>query len=534
MKKIISLLLWGACVCNLAAQSGAGSAHYWVFFADKPCSVLPTADFAPQAIARRTQMGIPFPTIEDYPVDPNYQAAVAQIVSAQRHTLRWFNAMTVTATPSQMEAVSKLPFVKGVAPMAVWEVALASDDVADDAAVASEDSTMLHTLFTNQRELVHLQALEDAGLTGKGMRIAVFDAGFSGADTHIAFAQLHKNGQIKATKDFVGGDDKVYAHSNHGTAVLSCIAGYYEGKRIGAAVDAEFLLARTERNLREPVSEEDNWMAAMEWADLNGADIISSSLGYTKSRYTYADMTGSKTLVSRAAAMAVRKGMLVVNSAGNEGRSDFHYLGAPADADSVLTVGGSYPMFAYRMPFSSFGPNARGVLKPEISGPGYMLAANKKGGYKPIGGTSFACPMVAGIAACAMQRWPDETNMQIKGRIMAAGNTYPYFDYALGYGVLDAAKLLQDGPTSGRPTFQVEMVHDTLWVTIDPRAMALDSAKYKNGKPFSYHFVKTDGQLSNYKTYVLQQKNLKFGLPLSERKEGVLEIWFQGYLWKEE
>ncbi len=529
MKKTLFLVILTLSCFAATAQPLLPTANYWVFFKGKDLGNDPHKDFAPEALARRARMGIPFPMVEDFAVTPKYIQTVATGVVELRHTLRWFNAVTVTATPQQIACIQQLPFVLEVAPMVEMESHLAA---MEDEEQAGDDSTKLHKLFENQRELVHQQALEDAGLTGKGIRIAIFDAGFSGADTHTAFAHLHANHQIKATKDFVAHNDDVYAHSNHGTAVLSCIAGMYEGKRIGAAVEAEFLLARTERNLREPASEEDNWMAAMEWADLNGADVISSSLGYIK-RYTYSDMTGSKTLVARAAAMGVRKGMLVVLSAGNEGGNKFHFVSTPADADSVLTVGASYPMMVYRMPFSSFGPNYNGVMKPEISGPGYVLAANKKGAYKPIAGTSFACPIVAGMAACFMQKWHNETNMQIKKRIMEAGSTYPYFDYGLGYGVLDAQIALQDGPVSHKPTFKVERRSDTLWVKIDPKAMYADSAKYKSGKPFSYHFRKGDGSLTSFNTVLLGQKNLRFGLPSPSQGGLKTEMWFQGYLWRE-
>jgi serine protease AprX len=538
MKKIFTALCLTLIAYTTQAQM---TSHYWVFFKDKNCAQSPAADFDPKALARRAQMGIDFPQFDDFPVNEADVAMVAAKVQAQRHVLRWWNAMTVTATPQQMAVVEVLPFVLRVEPMAMMQMQLATLPQAvteneamelEDNLAAAKDSTKLHKLFESQRSLVQMQLLEDAGLSGKGVRIAILDAGFDGADKHVAFTHLHQNHQIKGTKDFVGHDDKVYAHSNHGTAVLSCIGGMYEGRRIGAATEAEFLLARTERNLREPISEEDNWLAAMEWADQNGADILSSSLGYTKPRYTYADMTGSKSRVSHAAAIAVRKGMLVVISAGNEGRGKFHFIGTPADTDSVLTVGGSYPMMAYRMPFSSFGPNARGIMKPEIAGPGYVLAANKSGDYRPIGGTSFACPIVAGMAACIMQKWPAESNVQIKQRIMTAGNTYPYFDYELGFGVLQASRILAPIDGEAVPTFNVERKRDTLWVQIDPQALALDSAIYKNGKPFSIHYILPDGKLSSSKTYLLRQNNFRFGLPPADPAKGRVEMWFQGYMWR--
>lgn len=532
MKKfILSLGLFLIC-CGVFGQSNAVSERYFVYFKDKDVSSSPIADFHPKALQRRFKSGVGFPLIEDFPVRQDYIAAVGNLVDRTRHSLRWFNAVSVEATPAQIEKVRRLPFVFAVEPFEDLEVQLAEESTDAELANGSSDSVQFHLLFNHQRNAVSMDFVEQRGLSGKGLLIAVFDAGFSGVDAHPAFAHLREKSQIKLTKDFVGGGEDVYGHSGHGTAVLSCIGGLYEGKRIGAAVDADFLLARTERNLREVKSEEDNWLAAMEWADQQGADIISSSLGYGKPRHTYADMDGQKTLVSRAAAMAVRKGILVVNSAGNEGAGKFHYISAPSDADSVLTVGASYPMLYFRMPFSSFGPNFNGVLKPEISAPGYVLAANKKGGYKPIGGTSFACPMISGLAACLMQQFPEASNMEIKQRIMEAGHSYPYFDYALGYGVFNMERALEEA-SPVEPTFQTAVKGDTTWFLLDPVVVNRDTATNKSGKPFSYRFVKQDGKLSSYRTILVLGGMSRFGLTSQKRTEGKLEAWFQGYYWKE-
>ncbi|HEX2900199.1 MAG TPA: S8 family serine peptidase, partial [Bacteroidia bacterium] len=295
----------------LAQQPSTGL--YFVYFKDKDVRQSPIADFHPKALDRRAKSGIAFPMLEDYPVTPAYLQMVGDQVQDARHALRWLNALSVEATAEQVENVKRLPFVASVEPFEDLQVELAAEDGAMTTDKES-DSLQYHRLFQHQRAAVGMPLIEQMGLSGKGLRIAVFDAGFSGVDTHPAFAHLREKGQIKATQNFVNGREHVYGFSGHGTAVLSCIGGLYEGQRIGAAVDAEFILARTEIGLREVRSEEDNWLAAMEWADRQGADIISSSLGYSKPRYVYADMTGQKTLVTRAAAMAARKGILVVNS----------------------------------------------------------------------------------------------------------------------------------------------------------------------------------------------------------------------------
>jgi serine protease AprX len=525
---VIALLWMGNA---LLAQSGSSTQHYFVYFQDKDLTQSPVADFSEKAIQRREKAGVAFPMWEDFAVNPSYINAVGQLVTRPRHTLRWFNALSVEATEAQVDAVRKLPFVRLVQTFEDLEVVLAGEEAMDDD--GSEDSLELHTLFNLQREMVGMEMAESQGLSGKGLLIAVFDAGFTGADEHTALAHLFKNGQIKATHDFIGNDAEVYANSGHGTAVLSCIAGMYEGKRIGAATDALFLLARTERNIRETKQEEDNWMAAMEWADREGADIISSSLGYARPRYKYEDMDGRRTLVSQAAAMAVRKGILVVNSAGNEGANTFHYISAPSDADSVLTVAGSYPMVQMKMPFSSIGPNARGLLKPEIAAPGYVLAAHRSGRYRAFAGTSFACPLLTGLAACLMQRYPDSTNMEIKHIIMQAGHTWPYYDYALGYGVfsMNRAMTLDTFPTE---TFSVEKQGDTTWFFLDTAVVHRDTLKHRNGKPLSYHFFLPGGKLTSYKTILIRPNFTRFGIGPAQRTEGKMAVWFEGYLWRED
>ena len=169
---------------------------------------------------------------------------------------------------------------------------------------------------------------------------------------------------------------------------------------MGLATGANFLLAITEVS-SEPFSEEENWLAAVEWAYKNGADIISSSLGYTNNRYFTKDMDGKKSFVVKAASLAARKGMLVINAAGNDGDSEWKVISTPADADSILTIGGVSPETNLHINFSSYGPTADGRMKPNVSAFGEAVVANTKGNVEIAFGTSFATPLVAGFAACA-------------------------------------------------------------------------------------------------------------------------------------
>lgn len=510
------------------ASMGFGQAQYYVYFKDKPAARAMLPDFDEKALERRQRHNIPFPQADDYAVDTTYVMQVAKRVTGLRHALRWWNCVTVEATEAEIAAVRLLDCVKLVEAIrpAVHVVASLENG-------GSKRDLKLERLYRHQRKLMNMDTLRARGLTGKGVRIAVLDAGFKGADTHPAFAHLHEKGRILASRDFFSEKKDAYFHSGHGTAVLSCIAGYFKGRPLGAAPDAEFLLARTEHNLWEPEIEEDHWLAAMEWADTEGADMISASLGYAKKRYTYSQMDGRTTKVTRAAALAVRKGMLVVNSAGNEGGGKFRYLAAPADADSVLSVGGSYPMVRYPMWFSSHGPNYRKVLKPEIAAPGVVVGAHKKGGYKVFPGTSFSCPLITGLAAALMQADPAATNMEIRQQIIELGHFYPYYDYRLGYGVPDAARLWHPAD-SVPPTFEVRDLGDTLFVRFLAKFDKADSISLRSGKPFHFHLRQPDGVLKEYRYFRVREEMKGFKIPRKSPGEGRLHIWYEGYYWVEE
>jgi hypothetical protein len=289
------------------------------------------------------------------------------------------------------------------------------------------------------------------------------------------------------------------------------------------------LLARTEKLLSEKPNEEDYWVAAAEWAERNGADIISSSLGYTRRYDWQADLTGKKTLVTRGAAMAVRKGVLVINSLGNEGQKKEKYLGAPADADSVLAVGATYPMLPFIMPFSSFGPNARGIMKPDVCAPGYLATAGKKGRYKVSAGTSFACPLVTGMAACLKQQNPTATNHQIREQIRQSGHLFPYFDYRYGFGVA-ACKI--EAPTDSVPClYSLDWQKDSVNIQFtQPEGMDADSTHEAGTRVLHFHVARPNGELLGYQSALIRKKTEEMMLPVPSNGGLIMRIWFEGCL----
>jgi hypothetical protein len=254
------------------------------------------------------------------------------------------------------------------------------------------------------------------------------------------FDSLHNSARLLGHKDFVNPGNNLFEESTHGMSVLSTMAGNVPGSLVGTAPHASYWLLRSEDASSEYVIEEDNWVAAAEFADSVGADVINSSLGYTRfddpaTSHTYNQMDGNTCRVSRGADIAASKGILVVNSAGNSGNDSWRYISAPADADSILTIGAvdSYGNIAY---FSSLGPSADGQVKPTVcaQGQGTFVVSSSDGVY-PGNGTSFSSPVMAGAVACLWQANPTFNNMQVIESIKQSSSRYSMPDSMYGYGV---------------------------------------------------------------------------------------------------
>lgn len=398
-----------------------------------------TTDFNPyhyfdvKNIERKVLAHLPLFDERDLPVNEMAVNAIKTTSSELLVVSRWLNAVFVNASFEQIEKIKNFQSVKFVN-----EFTSAKGKII--ASIDADLSPRNKQILKYQTKRLQVDEFESKNLTGKGIRIAVFDVGFSGADKHAAFKHIYDNQRIIKTYDFVKNNNNVYIGGAHGTNTLSCIAGVYNGQKMGMATDAEFLLARTEWNTKEDKQEEYFWLAAAEWADKNGANIISSSLGYGDNWYTVKDMDGKKSVVAFAATVAAQKGILVVNSAGNEYEDKkWRTIITPSDADSVLCVGGTDPYSDRHISFSSIGPTADYRTKPNVSAPGQVIAANPNGSISQTFGTSFSCPLISGFAACAWQSNRILTNMQLFAEIEKSGHLYPYFDYMHGHGVPQAS-----------------------------------------------------------------------------------------------
>ncbi len=453
---------------------------YWVFFTDKNNTTFdPYTYFDAKAIERYQVNHADLYDITNYPVNQEYENAVNAATTEYIGESRWLNAVAVTATEEQITLVRELPFVARVQE-------IASEASTTQAPVFTQTSALYPGM--KQVSLMEGEKFQQRGINGKGVRIAVFDGGFPDVDTHPAFKHLRDNHQIIKTWNFANRKENVYGYNAHGRMVLSCIAGIMnDTTMLGLAPGAEFLLARTEVEA-EKRKEEVWWVQALEWADQNGASIVSSSLGYGKELHNLKDMDGKTSIVAKGAATAASKGILVCTAMGNEGdEKEWKMLVTPADADGVLSVGAVNALDS-RESYSSFGPTADGRRKPNVVACGHDMVAMGKGNYAFSQGTSFATPMVSGFAACVKQMHPEWTVKQLLEEIEKSGNHYPYFDYAFGYGVPQAG-YFTDGKKEEKTAFTMTEDNDYLYI------IPVDS---KNTGKLFYNIQNGDGTLDFY------------------------------------
>lgn len=432
----------------------------WVVFKDKPKVEFDAQNyFTAKNFQRKSQQSLPDYDNFDLPVNQNYIDELNSYCDSITYVSRWLNAACVYTNEDRLSQLQELSFVSEIE-IVQRELILCS---------YKEHMMDLHqgelNLLQAQTSRMNTSFFKQQGIKGKGITIAIIDAGFKGYMNNLMFEDLRANKQIKHTWDFIKKSKNVDLGSSHGTAVLSCIAGKLDTIYAGCAPDADFLLYRTEKAFNEKLNEEEYWMAAMEEADRQGADIINTSLGYTNRRYFENDMDGKKSMLARAANIASRKGMLVVCSAGNEGDIDWKTICTPADADSVLTVGAINPWTGIQASWSSYGPTADKRLKPNVSAYGYVMGAERDRGIEMTLGTSFSSPLVAGFAACTRQLFPDISSYQLLKKIESSADLYPYYDYAHGHGVPQAQHVYRSSIESDT-LFDIQIHNDSLIVMI--------------------------------------------------------------------
>jgi subtilisin family serine protease len=446
------------------------TAPYWIHFVDKGLDSRETERVAierardaltPRCLERRAKArGTATVDLLDVPVHEPYVTRVLAAGVELRTRSRWLNAISVDATPERAEAVEALPFVAAVRPVARTRrdpVEVAPVTPSPRPSPPPARSVLDYGECASQIVPIQVDQLHDQGYSGAGVLVTLMDTGF--LRTHDALVGV----DVMAERDFVNGDgntanegsDDPNQH-NHGTMVLSSIGGWDPGTLIGPAYGATYLLAKTEDITSETPVEEDYWVAAAEWGDSLGADVFSTSLTYYD-WYDFADMDGNTATITIAADLAVANGIAVFNSAGNYRANEWGHIAAPADGDSVITVGAVDSTGVVTW-FSSPGPTADGRIKPDVCAMGEDVlvgVAWDDHGYVRADGTSFSCPITAGVGALLLEVHPTWTPMHVREALRSTATHAASPDNDYGWGVIraaDAAGYSTTAPSFGPPS----------------------------------------------------------------------------------
>jgi subtilisin family serine protease len=406
-----------------------------------------------RALKRRARQNIAIDST-DIPVCSDYIKKVSHAGVEVISKSKWNNTLLVKCRKaSQMDVVKKLPFVS-----LCRKVFTAPDSIKTtvrsnfkkEVRQWQEESHNPYGATADQIENLNGTSLHQHGFKGRGMLIAVLDAGFMNVDRIPCLHDL----KLSGIRDFVFPRAKsVFDETDHGTMVLSAMAVEVPGYYIGTAPEASYLLLRCEDQHTESLAEEDYWAAAVEYADSVGVDVINSSLGYhefddASNSHKYNELDGKTALISRTASMLASKGIVLVNSVGNEGMGCWKKMNFPSDAKDILTVGSITPN-GTNAAFSSIGPTADGRIKPDVMAFGSPAAVvSGRGTVINDMGTSFSAPLITGLVACLWQACPEKTAYEIIDLVRKSGNNYSSPNNIFGYGVPDFWKAYQEGRTT--------------------------------------------------------------------------------------
>lgn len=455
-------------VLMLSAGFGAQSQYssYIVQLKDKKGTAhslaSPSSYLSSKSIERRTRQKITIDST-DLPVSAVYLDSLRSVPNVTiKNISKWLNQVLIRTTDAgSITKINSFPFVKSTGPVGLSskptditpitnkfnEVIKPIEETpvvfgTHGSSGTTGTSSLNYGSSFNQIHLHEGEYLHDLGFTGAGITIAILDAGFYGYKTNSAMDSVRLQGHVLGEWDYVMNEQSVTEDHPHGLYCFSIIAANKPGQIIGSAPHAKFYLFRTEDAPTEYPIEEQNWVAAAEYADSAGADMITSSLGYSDFddpafNHTYAQRNGNTSIITNGADLAVKKGMIVTNSAGNSGGAsgDAKFVACPADGDSVFTIGAT-TVTGTMAGFSSWGPNSAGKIKPNIVSVGQgTILANTAGNVASGNGTSFSNPLACGLIACLWQAFPEFTNMEIMDAVQKSAHKYLTPDDRFGYGI---------------------------------------------------------------------------------------------------
>lgn len=547
MKKFFGCLLT---VWALSQSGEAQITRYIIRFRDKAFSPYslsnPAAYLSQRAIDRRTKYSITIDST-DLPVTPRYIDSVRLAGSVIiLNASKWLNSISIlTSDAAALSKINTFPFVQSVSGIAprIANPMQPTDKFSienDQKPLTQFREANINSDFFNYGssfDQVHIhngEFLHNIGLRGQNMIIGMLDAGFNNYLNVKAFDSARANAQILGVYDFVSKDSSVNEDNAHGMECFSTIAANIPGQFVGTAPKANFYLFRTEDAATEYPIEEHNWVCGAERVDSAGGDVISSSLGYTvfdapftASSHSYADMNGNTTMAAIGADLAAKKGILVLNSAGNEGANSWHYLVTPADGDSVMAVG-AVTTTGVVANFSSFGPSSDGQIKPDVASVG--VATIVEFPNNTIGannGTSFSCPNMAGLTTCLWQGFPEFNNMKIIHALQQSGTKASAPDDRVGYGIPDVKKAVMNLLKEfARSTVSVSNCTATLqWTSKDVSAMKYEIERMLPGQSNFIKIAERSGTGSVFGTRpAYQYQDILSGIPAGTVTYRIREI----------
>ncbi len=473
-QKVFALLFFIASIVFPQEQSR----KCWIYFHDKDETILHTlgkngtiseisraTGITERALKRRAKVLPPGQLVspEDLPVSQSYIEQLTSIGIPIINTSRWFNAVTAMLTSDQWARIAKLPFVDHIELVRTFvrkKLPLQAMPLKKE---SSSQTQNLHDYGPSLAQVsqIDVVAVHNLRITGRGILIGMLDSGFRWRVT-----ESEMNMDVIKEYDFIQ-HDSITANQvgptpidepdqdQHGTLTLSLVGGYKEGELVSPAFESSFILAKTEYVPTETNIEEDNWVAGIEWEEQNGADVVSSSLGYSifdstdangvpQHSYTPSDMNGRTATTTKAAVIAARLGVVVCSAMGNEGETSWHIMTSPADADSIISVGAVSISGVYAS-FSSVGPTADGRTKPDVVADGVGDYCNPP---PPLSyttgfqGTSLSTPLVAGAAALILSAHPELTPIQVRDALRNTASNASSPNDSIGWGVIDTYKAL--------------------------------------------------------------------------------------------
>tara|TARA_B110000438_G_scaffold62680_1_gene63208 strand:- start:2565 stop:4220 length:1656 start_codon:yes stop_codon:yes gene_type:complete len=431
-----------------------GEYRVWVYFVDKVYSE--QANITLKAQQRRLNNKVRASSLwYDLNVSSIYKDQISALGLTIKNESRWLNAVSLLCGLSDLKRIKELPFVVKIEPVLCYKKKKVEE-------ISNMSSSFRDSDYGNsqaQIEQINVHQMHNLGYTGSGVRILVMDTGFD--LSHISLDQINVIGQWDVINDDTETaneteDEESNGQDFHGTAVLSTIASNIPGEFIGVAYDAEFLLAKTEDVSQEIQIEEDNYIAGLEWGEANGADVVTTSLGYLD-WYEYEDLDGNTAVTTIAVDIAVGLGMVCVTAAGNEGNNDWYYIIAPADADSIISVGALWESGEIAS-FSSHGPTYDGRIKPEVCARGrqtWCVNPNSTTAYTQLSGTSLACPLVGGAAALIRQARPSWTAMEVREAIMMTASMSDSANNTYGHGIMNTLAAIDYETTVGVDSLEI-------------------------------------------------------------------------------